>query len=60
MLFHVLDPEEIRPKLRNPVLMEDWKTWRQHDGGASRLHRAHEYRHKMDAHLQKNPNPRQA
>ena len=26
VLFHVLDPEEIRPKLRHPVLLEDLET----------------------------------
>ncbi len=39
VLFHVLDPEEIRPKLRHPVLLEDLETGRG-DGSVAGLHRA--------------------
>ena len=50
ILFHVLDPEEIRPKLRHPVLLEDLET-----GDAMEVspeYAAHEYRDKIDAHLE--------
>jgi uncharacterized protein (DUF58 family) len=50
VLFQVLDPEEIRPKMRHPVLLEDLET-----GDAMEVspdYTAHEYRHKLDAHLE--------
>jgi uncharacterized protein (DUF58 family) len=50
VLFHVLDPEEIRPKLRHPVLLEDLETGDTME--VSPDYTAHEYRDKMDAHLE--------
>jgi uncharacterized protein (DUF58 family) len=50
VLFHVLDPEEIRPKLRHPVLMEDLETGDTLE--VSPDYAAHEYREKMNAHLE--------
>lgn len=50
VLFHVLDPDEIRPKLRHPVLLEDLET-----GDTMEVtpdYASHEYREKMNAHLQ--------
>ena len=50
ILFHVLDPEEIHPKLRHPVLLEDLET-----GDAMEVspdYASHEYRDKMDAHIE--------
>ena len=38
ILFHVLDPQEIRPKLREPVLMVDMETERR-DGSVARVRR---------------------
>jgi uncharacterized protein (DUF58 family) len=49
VLFHVLDPDEIRPKLKHPVLLEDLET-----GDTMEVtpdYAAHEYRDKMSAHL---------
>ncbi|HUA86319.1 MAG TPA: DUF58 domain-containing protein [Bryobacteraceae bacterium] len=50
ILFHVLDPEEIHPKLRYPVLLEDLETGEAME--VSPDYTAHEYRDKMDAHLE--------
>ena len=50
ILFHVLDPEEIRPKLRNPVLMEDLETGEAIE--VSPDYASHEYRQKVDAHVE--------
>ena len=50
MLFHVLDPEEIRPKLRHPVLLEDLETGETME--VSPDYASHEYRQKMDAHIE--------
>ena len=50
VLFHVLDPDEIRPKLKHPVLLEDLET-----GDTMEVtpdYAAHEYRDKMSAHLE--------
>jgi uncharacterized protein (DUF58 family) len=49
ILFHVLDPEEIRPKLRYPVLLEDLETGEAME--VSPDYTSHEYRAKIDAHL---------
>ncbi len=49
VLFHVLDPEEIRPKLRSPVLLEDLES-----GDAMEVspdYTKHEYPAKIDAHI---------
>jgi uncharacterized protein (DUF58 family) len=50
VLFHVLDPEEIRPKLRHPVLLEDLETGDTLE--VSPDYTAHEYREKVDAHME--------
>jgi uncharacterized protein (DUF58 family) len=50
VLFHVLDPEEIRPKLRSSVLLEDLET-----GDAMEVspdYTKHEYPAKIDAHIE--------
>jgi uncharacterized protein (DUF58 family) len=50
VLFHVLDPEEIRPKLRQPVLLEDLES-----GDAMEVspeYTRHEYPAKIDAHIE--------
>ncbi len=50
VLFHVLDPEEIRPKLRDPVLLEDLES-----GDAMEVspdYTTHEYPAKIDAHIE--------
>jgi uncharacterized protein (DUF58 family) len=49
VLFHILDPEEIRPKLKHPVLLEDMETGDTLE--VSPDYASHEYRHKMDTHL---------
>ena len=49
ILFHVLDPEEIRPKLRYPVLLEDLETGEAME--VSPDYTSHEYTDKIDAHL---------
>ena len=49
ILFHVLDPEEIQPKLKDPVLLVDMET----DDAieVSPDYARHEYRAKVDAHI---------
>lgn len=49
ILFHVLDPEEIQPKLKDPVLLVDMET----DDAieVSPDYARHEYRAKIDAHI---------
>src|SRR5580693_4080390 len=49
VLFHVLDPEEIRPKLKHPVLMKDLETGETMEVTPSYANK--EYREKMQAHL---------
>ncbi len=50
VLFHVLDPEEIHPKLKHPVLLEDLETGEMME--VTPDYAAHEYRDKMTAHLE--------
>jgi uncharacterized protein (DUF58 family) len=50
VLFHILDPEEIRPKLKHPVLMEDLETGEALE--VSPDYTSHEYRDKIDAHIE--------
>jgi uncharacterized protein (DUF58 family) len=50
VLFHVLDPEEIRPKLRDPVLLEDMESGATLE--VSPDYAAHEYPGKIDAHVE--------
>ena len=50
MLFHVLDPQEIAPKFRQPVLLVDM------ENAAASLEVSpeyvrHEYRDKIDSHI---------
>ncbi len=50
VLFHVLDPDEIRPKLKGPVLLEDLES-----GDAMEVspdYTKHEYPAKIDAHIE--------
>ncbi len=49
VLFHLLDPEEIRPKLKHPVMLEDLETGETLE--VTPDYAAHEYRDKMNAHL---------
>lgn len=49
ILFHVLDPEEIKPKLRHPVLLRDLETGQQMEVTPDYANK--EYRQKMQAHL---------
>ena len=50
VLFHVLDPEEIQPKLKEPVLLVDMET----DDAleVSPDYAKHDYKPKMDAHIE--------
>jgi uncharacterized protein (DUF58 family) len=50
VLFHVLDPEEIRPKLRDPVLLEDLESGATLE--VSPDYATHEYPGKIDAHVE--------
>src|SRR6202167_252283 len=50
VLFHLLDPEEIRPKLKHPVMLEDLETGETLE--VTPDYAAHEYRDKMTAHLE--------
>jgi uncharacterized protein (DUF58 family) len=49
ILFHLLDPEELAPKLRHPVLMEDLETGEAME--VSPDYTSHEYREKIDNHI---------
>ena len=49
ILFHVLDPQEIQPVLREPVLMVDMET--QEAMEVSPDYAKHEYRQRVDAHI---------
>jgi uncharacterized protein (DUF58 family) len=49
VLFHLLDPEELRPKLKHPVLLEDLETGETLE--VSPDYAAHEYPVKIQAHL---------
>ena len=50
ILFHILDPQEIRPKIKNPVLMLDLET--QEEVEVSPEYFRHEYAAKIDAHVE--------
>jgi uncharacterized protein (DUF58 family) len=50
ILFHVLDPEEIHPRLRHPALLEDLETGEAMEVSPDYV--SHEYRSKVDAHLE--------
>jgi uncharacterized protein (DUF58 family) len=49
VLFHVLDPEEIKPKLKHPVMLKDLETGEMME--VTPGYAAREYREKMQAHL---------
>jgi uncharacterized protein (DUF58 family) len=49
ILFHVLDPQEIRPKLREPVLMVDLESEDEMEVSPAYAHE--EYTKKIDAHI---------
>ena len=49
LFFHVLDPQEIRPKLREPMTLIDLETDEALEVTPDYAH--HDYREKMDAHL---------
>ncbi len=49
VLFHLLDPEEIRPKLKHPVMFEDLETGETME--VTPDYAAREYRQKMNAHM---------
>jgi uncharacterized protein (DUF58 family) len=50
ILFHVLDPDELRPKLKQPVLYEDLESGETIEVSPDFL--AHEYRAKIDGHVE--------
>jgi uncharacterized protein (DUF58 family) len=50
ILFHVLDPQEIRPQFRDPVLLVDMET--QSSLEVSPEYTRNEYRAKIDAHIE--------
>jgi uncharacterized protein (DUF58 family) len=50
VLFHVLDPEEIRPQLRQPVLLEDMETTDTIE--VSPEYTQGEYKDKIDLHIE--------
>jgi uncharacterized protein (DUF58 family) len=49
VLFHVLDPQEIAPRFREPLLLEDMETQTRIEVSPEYAH--HEYRHRVDAHI---------
>ena len=49
VLFHVLDPQEIRPELHEPAIFVDLETKQQMEVTPDYAHK--EYRGKMDAHI---------
>jgi uncharacterized protein (DUF58 family) len=50
ILFHLLDPEELHPKLKHPVLLEDLETGETLE--VSPDYAAHEYPAKIQAHVE--------
>ena len=50
ILFHVLDPQEIRPKLNEPAVLIDLETQTRMEVTPEYAHT--EYRQKMDAHIE--------
>ncbi len=48
-LFHVLDPEEVRPRFRDPVVLVDLET--EDTIEVSPDYARHEYRERVDAHI---------
>ena len=52
ILFHVLDPQEIKPKFREPVLLVDMEERDQRARGLARSTRATNTGSKIDAHIE--------
>jgi uncharacterized protein (DUF58 family) len=50
VLFHVLDPQEIHPKLKGPALFEDLETGQKME--VSQDYALREYKPKIDAHIE--------
>jgi uncharacterized protein (DUF58 family) len=50
VLFHLLDPEEVRPKLKGPALLLDMETEDAMEVSPDYVNR--EYREKIDAHME--------
>jgi uncharacterized protein (DUF58 family) len=50
ILFHLLDPQEIKPKLKGPVLFEDLETGQKME--VSQDYAVNEYKPKIDAHIE--------
>jgi uncharacterized protein (DUF58 family) len=50
VLFHVLDPEEVRPKLKGPALLVDMETEDAMEVSPDYVN--HEYREKIDRHIE--------
>jgi uncharacterized protein (DUF58 family) len=50
ILFHLLDPQEIRPKLKGPALLEDLESGQRME--VSQDYATHEYKPKIDAHIE--------
>jgi uncharacterized protein (DUF58 family) len=50
VLFHVLDPEEVRPKLKGPALLVDMETEDAMEVSPDYVN--HEYREKIDQHIE--------
>jgi uncharacterized protein (DUF58 family) len=50
IMFHVLDPQEIAPKFREPLLLEDMETQTKMEVSPEYAH--HEYRRRIDAHVE--------
>jgi uncharacterized protein (DUF58 family) len=51
ILFHLLDPQEIAPRFRQPVLLVDMEDSHQ-SLEVSPEYARHEYRHKIDSHIE--------
>lgn len=51
VLFHILDPQEIKPKFREPVLLVDMENTAE-SMEVSPEYASHEYRHKIDGHIE--------
>ena len=50
ILFHVLDPQEIRPEMRDPMLLEDVETHARLEVSPEYAH--NEYRRRIDGHVE--------
>jgi uncharacterized protein (DUF58 family) len=50
ILFHTLDPQEIKPQFREPLLLEDMETGTSIEISPEYAH--HEYRRRIDAHIE--------